>query len=417
MSHYTTETYQMKREIFGFSKKISRHCSRNVQKFSADMIYGILASESCLLSDIADRLQEPIRKKNTIDRLSRHLADGVSPETERNYKQLVRHTLSDDTLVFVDDSDVVKPYGQKFEDLGWVRDGSSIENRIEKGYHVTEITALTKGSQHPVSLYSNIHSSQSKDYISVNDITFSALQSVFPLVGKEATFIFDRGYDMNKLFTFFHKTDRLFIVRLKENRLLFYKGKWHKSTELRDARKGKYKTTVQFHGEKKECYLTSLTVQITESKRPIHVIFVYGLGETPMMLATNREIRGKEDTIQAARDYFKRWRIEEYFRFKKQHFDFENFRVRSLKAINALNSYITYAIGFIALMSEKPQHSRLKMSVLRKANALKNTVCFHFYRLAKGIASILEFAAVGIRSWFKVKRPKYRQMTLYEWIG
>ena len=136
MSHYTTETYQMKREIFGFSKKNSRHCSREVQKFSADMIYGILASESCLLSDIADRLQEPIRKKNTIDRLSRHLADGVSPETERNYKQLVRRALSDDTLVFVDDSDVVKPYGQKFEDLGWVRDGSSIENRIEKGYHV-----------------------------------------------------------------------------------------------------------------------------------------------------------------------------------------------------------------------------------------------------------------------------------------
>ena len=109
MSNYTTETYQMKREILRFSEKISRHCSRDEQKFNADMIYGILASESCLLSDIADRLQETIRKKNTIDRLSRHLADGVSPETERNYKQLVRRTLSDDTLVFVDDSDVIKP--------------------------------------------------------------------------------------------------------------------------------------------------------------------------------------------------------------------------------------------------------------------------------------------------------------------
>ena len=417
MSHYTTETYQMKREILGYSKKISRHCSRDVQKFSADMIYGLLSSGSCLLSDIADRLQEPIRKKNTIDRLSRHLADGISPDAERNYKQHIRRVLSNDTLVFVDDSDVVKPYGQKFEDLGWVRDGSTKENRIEKGYHVTEITALTKGSQHPVSLYSNIHSSQSKDYISVNDIMLSALQSVFSLVGKEATFIFDRGYDMNKLFTFFHKADRRFIVRLTEKRLLFYKGKWYQSTELRDTRKGKYKTTIQFHGEKKECYLTSLTVQITESKRPIHVIFVYGLGETPMMLVTNREICGKEDTIQAARDYFKRWRIEEYFRFKKQHFGFENFRVRSLKAINALNSYITYAIGFVALMSEKPKHSHLKMSVLRKANALKSTVCFHFYRLAKGIAAILEFATVGIKGWFKVKRPKYRQLTLYGWIG
>ena len=325
--------------------------------------------------------------------------------------------LPEEPLVFVDDSDVIKPYGQKFEDLGWVRDGSAMENRIEKGYHVTEITALTKGSQHPVSLYSNIHSSRSKDFKSVNDITLSALESVFSLVGKDATFIFDRGYDMNRLFSFFHKADRCFIVRLTEKRVLFYKGKWYNSTELRDARKGRYKTTVLFHGDKKDCYLTSLTVQITESKRPIHVIFVYGLGETPMMLATNRDIHGKEDVVQVARAYFKRWRIEEYFRFKKQHFGFENFRVRSLKAINALNSYITYAIGFIALMSEKPEHSRLKISILKKANALKDEVCFTFYRLAKGIAGILDFAAVGIRGWFKVKRPKYRQLTLYEWIG
>lgn len=101
-----------------------------------------LSSESCLLSDIADRLKETIRKKNTIDRLSRHLADGVSASTERNYKQFVRRALSEDTLVFVDDSDMIKPYGQKFEDLGWVRDGSAQENRIKKGYYVTEIISV-----------------------------------------------------------------------------------------------------------------------------------------------------------------------------------------------------------------------------------------------------------------------------------
>lgn len=49
------------------------------------------------------------------------------------------------------------------------------------------------------------------------------------------------------------------------------------------------------------------------------------------------------------------------------------------------------------------QLSCLKMSVLKKANALKDEVCFTFYRLAKGIAGILEGAAVRIRGWFKVK--------------
>ena len=55
-----------------------------------------------------------------------------------------------------------------------------------------------------------------------------------------------------------------------------------------------------------------------------------------MMLATNKEIRSKEDVIRIARTYFSRWRIEEYFRCKKQTYQFENFRVRKLEAIMRL---------------------------------------------------------------------------------
>jgi len=44
--------------------------------------------------------------------------------------------------VYVDDTDVIKPYGKAFEALGTVRDGSSIKKTNEKGYLVTEITAL-----------------------------------------------------------------------------------------------------------------------------------------------------------------------------------------------------------------------------------------------------------------------------------
>ena len=85
MTDCTTKTYQMKKEILRFPEKISKNCPRDVQKFSANMIYGLLAAESCLLSDISDKLGEGIRKKNTIDRLSRHLSEGVSEQSVRNY--------------------------------------------------------------------------------------------------------------------------------------------------------------------------------------------------------------------------------------------------------------------------------------------------------------------------------------------
>lgn len=58
---------------------------------------------------------------------------------------------------------------------------------------------------------------------------------------------------------------------------------------------------------------------------------MYGLADTPMMLATNIDINGKDDMYKIARLYFDRWKIEEYFKFKKQEYSFENFRVRTLK--------------------------------------------------------------------------------------
>ena len=60
-------------------------------------------------------------------------------------------------------------------------------------------------------------------------------------------------------------------------------------------------------------------------------MLVYGITETPMILATNKDIKSKDDVVKVARIYFSRWKIEEYFRCKKQIFQFENFRVRKLK--------------------------------------------------------------------------------------
>lgn len=56
MTHFTSNTYQMKREILNFSNKISRTLPKTGRKFTADITYGMLASGSCLLTDIVDQL-------------------------------------------------------------------------------------------------------------------------------------------------------------------------------------------------------------------------------------------------------------------------------------------------------------------------------------------------------------------------
>ena len=403
----------MKREILTFSNKISKNLSKPDKKFTADMIYGMLAAKSCLLTDIVDQLHEDTKKINSVERLSRHLEKGIPQKASVSYLQAIKKWVPDEPVIHIDDSDVTKPDGYKFEALGIVRDGSestSTKNVYKKGYHVTEACVLTN-SNHPVSIFSRIHSSSEKDYKSANTITFEAMEQGAALFEK-ATFAMDRGYDDNKMFLKMDELKQDYVIRLKSNRKLLYHNKWTMATELRNRRKGKVKTSVYYKGKEHEAYLSHVKVQITASRKDIYLVLVYGITEHPMMLATNKEIKSKEDVIKVARIYFSRWKIEEYFRCKKQMFQFENFRVRKLTAINALNFYITLCMAFLAHISMKPETNALKVLIIQKADPIKEKVYFCYYRLAKGISGILSYAKEGVRLWFRTKRPAYRQLCL-----
>ena len=109
--------------------------------------------------------------------LSRHLEKGTPAKAAASYLQMIKTLVPSEPVIHIDDSNVVKPNGYKFESLGIVRDGSestSTKNVYKKGYHVTEACALTT-SNHPVSIFSRIHSSSEKDYKSANTITFDEI--------------------------------------------------------------------------------------------------------------------------------------------------------------------------------------------------------------------------------------------------
>lgn len=413
MVNFTSNTYQMKREILSFSNKISKNLPKPEKKFMADMNYGILASGSCLLTDIVDQLHEPSRKINIVDRLSKHLAKGTSEDVLRSYLAQVKKWCPEHPVVHIDDSDVVKPDGYKFEPLGWVRDGSestATKNIYKKGYHVTEATVLTN-SNHPVSIFSEIHSSEEKNFTSINTVTFSAMDRAAALFGK-AAFVMDRGYDDNKMFPKLDSLHQDYVIRLTAKRKLLYHNKWVFATELRNRRKGKVKLPLFYKGKKHNAYLSHVKVQITASRKDIYLVLVYGITEHPMMLATNKEIKSKDDVIKIAKLYFSRWKIEEYFRCKKQMFQLENFRVRKLKAINALNFHITLCMAFLNQISLKSETNALKVAIIQTADPVKEKIAFCYYRLAKGISGILSYAKEGIRLWFRTKRPAYRQLRL-----
>lgn len=411
MRHSTTNTYVLKRDILSFSAKITSGLPKDDRKFSADMTYGILASGSCLLTDITDQLHEPAKKINSVERLSRHLTEGISARMQNNYLKVIKDMAPTGPVIYIDDSDIVKPDGKHFENLCFVRDGSAStkdKSVYKKGYHVTEACVITS-SDHPVSIFSKIHSSTEKNFTSINNITFDAIDRGISLFGT-ATFAMDRGYDDNKIFNKLFCSDQSFVIRLTSKRKALYHNKWIPVTELRNRRKGKIKLKLFYRGQEHDAYLSHVKVQITAARRPVNLVLVYGITEHPMMLATNIDISSRDDVIRVARTYFSRWRIEEYFRAKKQLFRFEDFRVRKLTAINSLNFFITVCMAFLAYLSAKPDTNAIKVAVIKAASPIKEKVSFLYYRLAKGTAAILAYAKEGVCKWFKSKRPKYKQL-------
>lgn len=96
-------------------------------------------------------------------------------------------------------------------------------------------TVLTKKEKQCISLYSHIYSAESKGFKSINDETFKSIEYIKKVVGKICTFVCYREYDANYNYEYFleiNKNQGDFIIRLKENRNLLFKGKLKKVWEI-----------------------------------------------------------------------------------------------------------------------------------------------------------------------------------------
>ena len=203
MNNFTTNTYEMKREILNFSKKVSEGVNKATTKFVMDMQYGLAKGGSCLISNIARSLDENIKLNYTIDRLCDNLSNMYQEEKEiiwNNYLNEVSKNIDkENAIVLFDDSDINKEYSKKLEDLDRVIDGSSQDKKIVNGYHVCEATVLSMNNKQPMSIYSKIYSCKSKNFVSKNTYTLESIKAAENMIGEKFIGVFDRGYDDNKI--------------------------------------------------------------------------------------------------------------------------------------------------------------------------------------------------------------------------
>ena len=417
MSNYIMDCYEMKREILNFSQKVSKGLNKKGIKFVCDMQYGLSKSKSCLISEISRSLSEDIKLKNTIERLCDNLQSLGKEEMKtikENYLNEIKDYFPKEAIAIFDDSDISKRYGKKFEDLDKIIDASDSDKKVVNGYHVCEAVILGKDEKQPFSVYSEIYSCKSDGFVSKNKYTMESIDEVINVLKRKSNMVFDRGYDDNKIIDYVDKSGNYFVIRMNDKRNFLFKGNRKNAYQEALKRKGKVKMDLWFEGEKVEISVSHTRVTLPSNKKDYELVFVYGLSEErPLILLTNRNIHSKEDVIKVVRLYFYRWRVEEYFRSKKQEYEFENMRVRTLKAMNNLNLMLMIHMGYLGMLIEDMNKKLLTIKILERSKSLKRKVIVWFNQVSRGICEILKYAHTGIKEYQKIdKREKYKQLEL-----
>lgn len=402
MINYTTLNSNLKRGILNFSEKISKKFNRPDMKFICNMIYGILASKSCLLSEIGRNLNEKIPLKKTVTRLSRNLNDfDGGEELFEAYMKSIKNRYNDKSILIIDGSDITKPASTKLEGLCEVRDGSTGEIGI--GYH-TMGAAVLSDIKLPYGVYSRIYSSKETDFISEDNEIINCFDFLSKHFSKSNIRTMDRGFDCNKYYEYFIKNKEKFIIRAKKNRNVIYKGKTINILKLANTFKGKYKLEYKDKsGINRSVKISIIPIRLCEFKKTeLNLVVVHGFGKMPMMLITNLKSDDKRICTAMCKVYLMRWRIEEYFKFKKQNFGFENMRVQSLKSIRNLDLLLTIAIGYVAEISGKSENTKLRAEIVEVSKRLFGVPNFIYYAVADGIFEILKAVKSGIGHFFSL---------------
>lgn len=288
-------------------------------KFVCDMTYGMLASESSMLSEIARNLNENIPLIKTVNRLSRNLQDLSYDErmvVMENYLKAIKPRYNDQSVIVIDGSDITKPASTKLESLCQVRDGSTGEIGI--GYHTIGAAVLSSENKLPFGVYSRIYSSTEKEFVSEDQEMLDCFGFLSKHFKKSNIRTMDRGFDNNRYYRYFIENNEQFVIRAKKNRNVKYKGKTENILEVANRFKGKYALKFKDkNGIKIDVKISIIPIELCEFQGvPLNLVVVYSFGEIPMMLITNLDSDDKRICVTVCKVYLMRWRIEEYFKLK-----------------------------------------------------------------------------------------------------
>lgn len=397
-------TYREIHTRFDRTVNVFLKCRQKVLgKFLTDMVRGILKAQSVQLASIARGLVSdyPTTARHLFKRLDRNLGlHDVTPI--RNAVQKKQTALIDEnTLIYFDPSDLIKPHAMRMEALSHVADGSD-HHQIKNGYPLLSCVAL-KGDE-LIPLEWEPYSYRSEDFESENEVWLQPILGLAHQSKGKGTWVLDRGFDRFAILLQLAEHGLSFIVRMTELRHYHLPGK--------SGRTYPRQAVMQFATVKAKAYLDlrvnkKLTKKLftleavpveleggkIDSPHPLYLVGAKAAGLTLYLLTHRQEIT-PESLSQIVQDYLSRWKVEEFIRFVKQQYGAEKFLVRDLGRIKNLFSCLYIALVILTRMGEFPlKFSKTRALLIREAKRvfkIPQKMRFFLYTLAEGLSQLLK---------------------------
>lgn len=378
-------------------------------KFILELVSGVLITGSCNITEISRSLNEKIKLKNTMKRLFNHLEGKTNLlELANDYLLSQASTKVDDsTIIALDDGDISHLFSNNFEQSCKVRDGST--GKYLEGYYLNQISLFDDKSNQTYPAYLGMYSTESKDFKSANAEGLKSVESFVTNVGKKGLWVMDRGYDNGAYLGYFLKECLSFIVRMKTNRHLIYKGKSVNIEELNKSINRRYKNGKHFRYGYLKCF-----IEIKSKLYPVTLISHKGeFNKESHIFLTNGHLSKSEEIKRRIRGYYRRWGVEESYRFEKQGFGIEKSIIRNFNSISSMLGAVMLAWSVLVDINE--DEILREEVVLASKPEKKKRPQFIYYTLLRGVRNIF----AGVKTLYlhrRRKKNKLKQLTIEDFL-
>ncbi len=389
---------KVKQKALSLIHKLKSDLTKPLMKFILEMSMGILMTGTCNINLIAGVLQEKLEVKHTLKRLQRMLLNSkvLSLANKLSVREC-KQKISEKTVLALDTGDISHQYGEKFEKSATVKDGSSGE--LRKGYWLNQISGYNPDTRETFPILLKIYSTLESGFKSANNESFKILDELLAQIGKLGLWVIDRGYDGSEIIRYFLNKGLDFMLRMNKSRNIIYRGKKKNIYEcaLDINRRTKFSNNARFGSRKVKIEIARKEYEVTL------ICYKDKRNKEPMLFLTNGWIKSTRELKRRIKGYFRRWGVEDCYRFEKQGFGIEKSKTRNYERIKTLLGLTIISWMILIKINEQPQ---IKEAVLKEArmekNRLKDRPKFIYYRLIRGIQRM--FSGIKMLFLFRLKK-------------